>query len=105
PSPPAGALKGGLEALERPAPDGSAADAVEQLVHDPGTLVAATLGDAVRRTLLAEGARALFGAGAPASGDDPAIVRIGADPVTVVADLAARSFTFDPPAGSGRVGW
>ena len=105
PSPTAAALRSVFEALQLLAADGSAADAVEQLVHDPAALVAAALADAGRREQLAGGARTLL-AGVPAvTGDGPAAVRLVTGPATVVADLAARSLTVDAPAGAGRFGW
>ena len=100
PSPVAAALETALGALQLLAADGSVADAVEQLLHDPATLVAQTLGDATRRTQLATGARPLLGA----TGDG-AVLRHEAAPVTVVTDLAAGSLTLDAPAGGGRFGW
>jgi len=105
PSPMAAALRATLEALELLAADGSVADAVEQLVHDPAAIVSNTMNDAARRPQLAAGARALLGAGPAVSGDDPAAVRLVADPVTVTADLNAHSFTVDAPSGGGRFGW
>ncbi len=98
-------LRSAFEALALLEADGSVADAVEQLIHDPAALVANVLGDAVRRANLAEGARTLLAAGPALSGDDPAAVRLVADPLTVLADLNARSLTIDAPAGQGRFGW
>src|SRR5262249_8031794 len=99
-SPVASALRTTLQALELLAADGSVADAVEQLLHDPGALVRATLTDGTRRGQLATGARALLGA----TGDG-GLVRFDAAPVTVVADLAAGALSLDAPSGAGRFGW
>ena len=76
PSPSAAALRSVLEALQLVAADGSIADAIEQLLHDPAALVGEALDAAPRRAGLATGARGLLGAAPPAGGDDPASVRI-----------------------------
>ena len=105
PSPIAVGLRAVLESLRLIEADGSMADAVEQLLHDPAALVGQALADAARRATLAGGARPLLGALAPEAGDDPGAVRVGTDTVTVVADLTARSLTLDAPSAGGRFGW
>ena len=100
PSPIAAALRSVFEALQLLAADGSVADAVEQLVHDPAALVAARAG---RRRRAGRSWPAAPGRSSapvpPAAGDEPGRrPRVGADTVTVVADLAARSLTIDAPA-------
>ncbi len=102
-SPAAAGLRAVVEALELLTADGSVADAVEQLLHDPGTLVGQALADAARRAQLATGAQALLGGAA--TGGDPGTVRLVAGPATVVVDLAARSVTLEAPSGQGRFGW
>ena len=105
PSPAAAGLRSVVEALQLVAADGSIADAIEQLLHDPVALVGEALDAAPRRETLAAGARALIGAIAPTGDDDPASIRIATDTVTVVADLTSRSLTLDAPEGGGRFGW
>ena len=99
------ALRTAFEALQLLAADGSAADAVEQLLHDPAALVTATLSDATRRQQLAQAAGSLLAAAPAATGDDPAVFRLVAGPATVAVDLSARALTVDAPSGQGRFGW
>jgi large repetitive protein len=105
PSPIAVGLRAVLESLRLVEADGSMADAVEQLVHDPVALVGQALADEARRSMLASGARQLLGARAPQAGDDPGAVRVATDVVTVIANLASRSISLDAPGAGGRFGW
>jgi hypothetical protein len=102
PSASAAALRTVLEASTLVAGDGSVADAIEQLINDPGRLAAAVLGDDGRRDQLVAGARALLAA----TPTGPAAeIRFAVGAVTVVADLAARTLTVDAPDAGGKFGW
>ncbi|WP_123026001.1 DUF6603 domain-containing protein [Mycolicibacterium stellerae] len=102
PSASAAALRTVLEAATLVAADGSIADAIEQLIHDPGGLFAAVLDIEARRNQLAAGARVLLGA---AASGPPNEVRIATGTVTAVADLAARALTVEAPDANGGIGW
>ena len=93
-----------LVALGLLADDGSVADAIESLVHQPALLVRQAIDGVTSRHDLAAALRRLLGA-RPADAATPDLIQLDGAGVTTTIDLAARSIALDATAGTGRFGW